>query len=214
MEKSPADPNPIGADVVSEGMSAMAADFSSTEPPDTAWARPGVDDLAETTSEHAGRLAPTDFDALFQQQYERLVRAMTVVAGDRVLAEDAVQEAFVKAHVKWRKISQYDDPAGWVRRVALNKLRDEHRRDGRKLLALGRLRHRTPTTTENPEIDEFGRLLAELPRQQRAATALFYVDGLPIGEIAAALGISEGTVKSHLHDARRRLRPVLESETT
>ena len=61
-------------------------------------------------------------------------------------------------------------------------------------------------------LDEFGRLLAALPTQQRAATALFYVDGLSIAEIATALNIAEGSVKSHLHDARRRLKPLLEGE--
>ena len=54
-------------------------------------------------------------------------------------AADAVQEAFVKAHLKWRKISRYDDPIGWVRRVAINQIRDGHRRHERKNRALRRL---------------------------------------------------------------------------
>lgn len=153
-----------------------------------------------------------DFDAVFDASYERLVRALTVAAGDREAAADAVQDAFVKAHLRWGKVSRYDDPAGWVRRVAINKLHDERRRGRRKRNALQRLRSRSESTTEQPEIDEFGRLLAELPRQQRLATALFYVDTLTVADIADTLGISEGTVKSHLHDARRRLRPILESE--
>jgi len=142
----------------------------------------------------------------------RLVRALTIVAGDPETAADAVQEAFVKAHLRWRKISKYDDPVGWIRRVAINQLRDDHRRTGRKRRALSRLSSRSETTTQMPEIDEFDRLLTELPRQQRATTALFYVDGLTVSDIAGALDIAEGTVKSHLHDARRRLRPVLERE--
>ena len=73
--------------------------------------------------------------------------------------------------------------------------------------------HRRQTTVAEPvEPDEFGRLLAALPTQQRAATALFYVDGLSIAEIAVALDIAEGSVKSHLHDARQRLKPLLEGE--
>ena len=153
-----------------------------------------------------------DFDALFAAHYERLVRTLTLVAGDQEVAADAVQEAFVKAHLKWRKISGYDDPIGWVRRVAINQIHDAQRRHERKNRALRRLASQATTVAEPVEPDEFGRLLAALPTQQRAATALFYVDGLSIAEIAVALDIAEGTVKSHLHDARRRLKPLLEGE--
>jgi RNA polymerase sigma-70 factor (ECF subfamily) len=153
-----------------------------------------------------------DFDALFAAHYARLVRTLTLVAGDQEVAADAVQEAFLKAHLKWRKISGYDDPIGWVRRVAINQIRDAHRRHARKNRALSRLASQATTVAEPVEPDEFGRLLAALPTQQRAATALFYVDGLSIAEIAVALDIAEGSVKSHLHDARRRLKPLLEGE--
>jgi RNA polymerase sigma-70 factor, ECF subfamily len=169
----------------------------------------GADDVGGVPSK---RRARPDFDVVFDAHYQRLVRALTLVAGDPETAADAVQEAFVKAHLRWRRISRYDDPVGWVRRVAINQLRDDHRRRGRRQRALSRLASREQTVTMPPEIDEFDRLLAELPKQQRATTALFYVDGLTIAEIAVALGLAEGSVKSHLHDARRRLRPVLERE--
>lgn len=152
------------------------------------------------------------FDEVFDAHYERLVRALTFVAGDREIAADAVQDAFVKAHLQWNRISRYDDPSGWVRRVAINRMHDERRRGRRKWRALQRLGSTPEVPNEMPEIDEFGRLLAALPRQQRLATALYYVDNLSVAEIADTLDISNGTVKSHLHDARRRLRPILESE--
>jgi len=151
-----------------------------------------------------------DFESVFRDHYPRLVRALTVVAGSREAAADAVQEAFVKAHLRWRRIGHYDDPVGWIRRVAINKLRDEHRRAGRKERALDRLRAEPTTTMAEPELDELGSLLAGLPKQQRAAIALFYVDGLPVAEIATALRISEGAVKFHLHKGRERLRTIVE----
>ena len=165
---------------------------------------------ASATADVVGDVS--QFDALFADHYARLVRTLTLVAGDQEVAADAVQEAFVKAHLKWRKISKYDDPIGWVRRVAINQIHDAHRRHARKNRALRRLASREATVADPVEPDEFGRLLAALPTQQRAATALFYVDGLSIAEIAASLDIAEGSVKSHLHDARQRLKPLLEGE--
>lgn len=61
----------------------------------------------------------------------------------------------------------------------------------------------------DPPVD-FDAALRGLPRRQRAVVALFYVADLPVAEIASVLGLAEGTVKSHLHDARRALAPRLE----
>lgn len=199
--KSPWKPNRRASDSVSDTVSAVEADSQRGRPPHYA-----IDAGCATAPPR------TDFDVVFDDHYVRLVRALTIVAGDAESAADAVQEAFVKAHLRWRKISRYEDPVGWIRRVAINHVRDDHRRSGRKRRAMQRLTSQADTSIESPPIDEFDRLLAELPRQQRATTALFYVDGLTVAEIAAALDIAEGTVKSHLHDARRRLRPVLENE--
>ncbi len=155
---------------------------------------------------------PADFDGLFRAHYARLVRALTLVAGDSERAADAVQEAFVKAHLRWRRVSRYDDPIGWVRRVAINKLRDDHRRDRRKRRAIERLAGEREEAMDGPAPDRLDELLAALPTQQRAAVGLFYVERASVAEIADALGVAEGTVKSNLHDARRKLRTALELE--
>ena len=153
-------------------------------------------------------------DSLFRAHYGRLVRALTLACGDREVAADAVQEAFVKAHMHWRRVQNYDDPVGWIRRVAINRLRDDHRRQTRKGKALQRL-------AGEPQVEEVDQqafdsdlpaILAQLPKQQRIAMALFYVDELSIAEVAAALDVSEGAVKSYLHQGRSRLRTVVASE--
>jgi RNA polymerase sigma-70 factor (ECF subfamily) len=154
-----------------------------------------------------------DVAALFRAHYARLVRTLAVVCGDADLAADAVQEAFVRAHGRWRSIRHYDDPVGWIRHVALNLVRDDRRRVTRGRRALERLAVVTATATPPPaEPDGIGALLDSLPRQQRIAAALFYVDGLSIAEIAATMGIAPGSVKSHLHDARRSLRRTVGDE--
>ena len=76
------------------------------------------------------RPSANDLEQLFRAHYDRLVRSLTLACGDGEHAADAVQEAFVRAHVRWRKVRRYDDPVGWVRRVAINLLRDQHRRAG------------------------------------------------------------------------------------
>ncbi len=155
----------------------------------------------------------TDLDGLFRAHYGRLVRALGLACGDVEQAADAVQEAFVRAHVRWRRIRRYDDPVGWIRRVAVNLLRDERRRSGRKQRAIERLSSRAEAQVGPPrEPDQLDVLLRELPIQQRTAVVLYYVEGLDVGEVADAMQVAEGTVKSHLFDARRKLRAVIDPE--
>jgi RNA polymerase sigma-70 factor (ECF subfamily) len=157
----------------------------------------------------------TDIESYFRAHYGRLVRTLTVVCGSEEAAADAVQEAFVKAHQRWRTVGQYDDPVGWIRRVAINRLRDDHRRSVRKERAVTKLAAGETWTVDGPEPSASPMLataLAELPKQQRLAIALFYLEGLNIAETAAALGLSEGAVKFHLHQGRGRLRDVIGEE--
>ena len=99
---------------------------------------------------------------------------------------------------------------------ALNLARDVHRRRRRGRAAQLRLvsdagRHGDLAVTAEP-LDRLAVELAVLPPRQRAALALRYVEGLSVREIAAALGISEGAVKFHLHAGRERLRPLVQRE--
>jgi RNA polymerase sigma-70 factor (ECF subfamily) len=150
----------------------------------------------------------TGFDELFAAEYARLVRSLGV-AFEPVAAADAVQEAFIQADRIWDSLRTYDDPAGWVRRVALNRLlngdRDRRRRD--EILATIRP---VPDADLTTELLDLRRAVAALPDRMRAAVCLHYLADLPVAEVAAALEVSEGTVKSNLHDARTRLRKYLE----
>ena len=151
-----------------------------------------------------------DLETMFRAHYGRLVRALTLVAGSQEAAADAVQEAFVKGHLHWRRVQRYDDPVGWIRRVAINKLRDESRRQGRKKRAEERLQVEIRTEeVEWSDGADAGALLAELPKQQRLAMALFYVEGLSVAEVASTLKLSDGAVRFHLHQGRARLRGQL-----
>jgi RNA polymerase sigma-70 factor (ECF subfamily) len=132
---------------------------------------------------------------------------LTVAAGDREVAADCVQDAFMRAYARWRRVSRLDDPPAWIRHVAVNRLRDHFRKTTRGTAAMSRLDAQAITTTPEPSLPSTAdSLLAALPPQQRIAAALFYIEDLSLLEIAAAMNLSEGAVKYHLHAARQNLR--------
>jgi len=92
-----------------------------------------------------------DFDAFFLARYDSLTRSLAAAFGDREIAAEAVQEAFVRAYTRWRRVRRLDNPTAWVRRVAINLLRDQHRRHGRRDRAIERLAAVTPTHTLDPD---------------------------------------------------------------
>jgi RNA polymerase sigma-70 factor (ECF subfamily) len=148
-----------------------------------------------------------DFEIAFRDHFEPMVRALTVAGGNREVAQDCVQDAFSRAYVRWRRISRYDDPVGWVRHVAINRMRDHYRRETRKRRATERLAARPEEQVPEPATEEgLWVLVARLPDQQRIAASLFYVEQLSVREIAVAMELSEGAVKYHLHAARTTLR--------
>jgi RNA polymerase sigma-70 factor (ECF subfamily) len=160
-----------------------------------------------------GRREADDFDEIFRVQYDRMVRALTAAYGDREAAADAVQDAFTRAYARWGRIGRYEDPAGWVRHVAVNRLRDHFRRATRGRRAVERLAGRVDTTAAMAGPEPGSDLLAHLatlPQQQRTALSLFYVEELSVLEVAEAMGLSEGAVKYHLHAGREQLRTRLD----
>lgn len=151
-----------------------------------------------------------DFDDCFRRHYPRLVRTLGAGADG---AEEAVQEAFVEAHLRWRMVSQLEDPVGWVRRVAIRRILNQHRSVLRRDRAVVRLSSDASRLAADPAdapTSELAEAIRALPIRQRIALVLHHLDGLPVREVADAMGVSEGTVKSQLHDARANLRTLLE----
>jgi RNA polymerase sigma-70 factor, ECF subfamily len=153
-------------------------------------------------------------DGVFEQHYARLVRNLTVLGGDRDAAADAVQEAFVQAHLRWGQVGRYDDPVGWIRRVAINRLRTAHRGRVRGLRALRGVEaaveaEQARGTGADDRVD-LTAALERLPVRQRTAVVLFYLEGLSVAETAATMEVTSGSVKTHLSRAREAMRPLLE----
>jgi RNA polymerase sigma-70 factor (ECF subfamily) len=152
-----------------------------------------------------------DFDDTFRRCFRPMVRSLAVATGDRGVAEDCVQDAFMRAYVRWNRVARLEDPVGWIRHVAVNRMRDHFRKLERGGRAFARLSSQESPIADAPaEPNELASLLQQLPAQQRMAAALFYVEDLSVGEIADAMDLSEGAVKYHLHAARATLRGALE----
>jgi RNA polymerase sigma-70 factor, ECF subfamily len=144
---------------------------------------------------------------LFERDHDRLVAGLAVAFGAEAAA-DAVQEAFIAADRRWSKVRVLDDPAGWVRRVALNRLLNGRRNRHRRADILAMVR---PVSTEDLTDDllDLQVALRAMPPRMRAIVCLFHVCEFRIAEIADALDVAEGTVKSTLHTGRERLREQL-----
>lgn len=160
------------------------------------------------TAPTAPMATSADFDAVFVASHARLVRSLTLICGDAEVAADCVADAFERAYVRWRKVGRLEDPVGWVRRVAINRSRDSHRGRQRRDRAVERLAVRTEVLWEDagPQDESLMAAVANLSPQQRTVVALHYLDDLSVAEVAAAMGLSDGAVKYHLHEARGRLR--------
>ena len=151
----------------------------------------------------------TTVEGLFDRQYAPMVRALAVAFADAEGAADAVQEAFIEADRRWATVSGYDDPAAWVRRVAVNRLHNRRRNRLRRAEILATVRP-VPAELLTDDLLDLRRAIDALPEKMRLAVCLHHVAGCTIDEVAATLEVAPGTVKSNLHDARQRLRADLE----
>ena len=152
--------------------------------------------------------ASRQFDTFFRSEYPRLLR---VLSSADLSADDALQEAFAKAALLWDRVSGYEDPAGWVRHVAVRRMLDERRSSRRKRAAIERLSaSSTPDDVDRDGVMDLAVAIGDLPCQQRVALSLFYLGGLTSTQTGEAMGISAGAVRFHLHEARGRLRERLE----
>jgi RNA polymerase sigma-70 factor (sigma-E family) len=145
------------------------------------------------------------FDRFFRHVFPKAVAVAQKVTGDRAAAEDAALDALAKAHLRWHRIGVETWAEAWVLRVAINE-------------AIRRL-PRPPTSTEVTEsgdpADEVAlrqtltAALRRLPRRQCEVVVLRYLVGLSEVQVAEALDISHGTVKTHLRRGLSGLRETV-----
>lgn len=154
------------------------------------------------------------FEAVFVELFPRAFRLAFRILGGRAAAEDIAAEALARTYVAWPRVRHLAWRDAWVLRVTAN-------------LAIDATRRRTaaPAPSVGGDVEEIATLrvalvqaLRALPRRQRQIVALRHLSGLSETEVAAALGISVGSVKAHAHRGiaalRARLGPDAEGVTT
>jgi RNA polymerase sigma-70 factor (ECF subfamily) len=153
------------------------------------------------------------FDEFYAAELPRLV-ALARGLCPAHLAEDVAQEAMLVAYRRWGEVTELDRPDLWVRRTCANLAVSQFRRRMVELRATARLAGRRQPPIELSESgEEFWAAVRALPQRQAQSAALRYVYDMPVVEIAATLGTSEGTVKQHLSRARHALAARLGATT-
>jgi RNA polymerase sigma-70 factor (ECF subfamily) len=157
--------------------------------------------------------SPQSFDDLYAAEYRRIVRLLFASTGRLDVAEELAQDSFLAAFRKWPVVSAYDDPGGWVRRVALNAATSAWRRRRTEAAAMVGLRRGVDVSS--PALDERDEqvwaIVRRLPTRQAQVILLATVEDRSTTDIAATLGIGENSVRTHLRRARERLASELGS---
>jgi RNA polymerase sigma-70 factor (sigma-E family) len=147
-----------------------------------------------------------DYAAFFRAEFAAVLRTISLMLHDHGRAEEVTQDAFVQLLHHWPKVSRYQKPQAWVRRIAIRlAMRSIRRQRLISFVTLDLLTASVPSTTRLDVTDAVRRL----PGSQRAAIVLHYFEDRPVAEIAAILGCAEPTARVHLHRGRNRLRELL-----
>jgi RNA polymerase sigma factor (sigma-70 family) len=148
---------------------------------------------------------------VYQDHYARLVRLAFLMTGSRTVAEEVVQDAFVRLQQRWRTVR---DPAGYVTTSVVNGARGHlrHRRVEARWLGAQRAARagREEQAQEGPDL--VWDTLRRLPHKQRVALVMRYYDDQPDAAIAAILGVRPATVRSLIHRGLHALREETRDE--
>jgi RNA polymerase sigma-70 factor (sigma-E family) len=153
---------------------------------------------------------------MYRTEYRSLVRVSAILVGDVCTAEEVVQDSFIAMHGAWRRLRDIDKAAHYLRRSVVNRSRSVLRR---RIVADRHVPGHQPDmpSAEQGAITRLERsaviaALRSLPPRQREALVLRYYLDLTEGQVASAMKISRGAVKSHTARAKVALRGILGPE--
>lgn len=153
------------------------------------------------------------FEALATRVYDHLCAVARRILRDPYSAEDAVQDALIRAWRDLRSLRDVERFDAWLYRLLLHACQDQGRRSRRRPVVVAIIETDAPTVDgglhQLADRDEIERAFAQLSIEQRAVLVLTHYVGLPANEVGAVLGVSTGTVYSRLHYGARAMRAVL-----
>lgn len=155
------------------------------------------------------------FEVLATSAGDRLYAVARLILRQADLAEDAVQEALVRA---WKQLPTSRDPDrfdAWLHRLVVNACADQGRQLRRlsgQVRALPVERSVDDDTGSVADRDQLERAFTRLKPEQRAVVVLHHYSGFSAAEIARMLGIPQGTARSRLHYATEALRAALDAD--
>jgi RNA polymerase sigma-70 factor (sigma-E family) len=160
-----------------------------------------------------------EFAEYFRERRDAVRRTAFLLCGDWHRADDHAQAAFVALHRHWRRIRDRAALDAWMRRTLVRAVIDESRRPWRRERATAEPARDQRGAASEPVADSASDRVAtrhvlvdglrSVPPRQRAVLVLRFLDGLDVAGTAAALGCTEGTVKSQTAHGLVALRAVL-----
>ena len=160
--------------------------------------------MAVTTHDPVARPALT-FDDLFEREREAMVMVAFLITRSAAVAEELAHDAFVEVYERWDRVER---PGAYLRRCVVNRAVRHNRRHDR-VEAIDDRRLNGTSTASSLGYDHTLHALGTLDPKARAMVVLRYYASLSQEEVADAMGIPVGTVKSGLHRALNQLKEVL-----
>ena len=162
-----------------------------------------------------GSAVPPSFEDLYQVDWRPVVALGWSLTGDRAVAEELAQDAFLAAYRRWDHVGGLERPGAWVRRAVANRAVDHHRRarvastGADRLRSVEQVRRQVssgdPADDPSSTDDVFWAAVRALPERQAQCVALHYLEDRAVDDIAAVLDCRPATVRVHLHRGRQAL---------
>ena len=153
------------------------------------------------------------FGELVEAYQPRLRRFfMNLTLGDEYLSDDLAQETFIKAYIELRSFRGMSRFGTWLFRIGYNEFYS-YKRSEQATADLDHAPERASSPVDSSEISMDVKVaMAQLSEIERTVVTLFYIDDMPVKQIATITGLNQSTLRSHLHRAKEKMAKTLKQE--